>query len=365
MKKEWISSYAHLLVNYCLGLKKGQQVLVTSTFLAEPLLKEFYREALKVGANVEFQLSIGDMSEIFYEEADTDQLKHVSPFFKYGMENFDAFLNIRAPYKLENENMDREKWKIRSAAQKPVMQTYFKRLGDGSMRRSLCQYPTQASADLAGMTLQEYGEFIANACKLNTDDPVKAWENVRDTQQKYVDYLNKVEHIRYVNGKMDVNFSVKGRTWINSEGRNNMPSGEVFSAPVEDTVQGTAHFDYPSMYLGKKISGITLYIEDGLVTSWHAEEGQDVLDKVFEVEGARRFGEVAIGTNYEIQQPTGNILFDEKIGGTIHMAIGQSYIHCGGKNESAIHLDMIAEMKEDGQIYADGELIYEKGQFLI
>lgn len=365
MKKEYIESYAHLLVHYCLGLQPGQQVLVQSTFLAEPLLKAFYREALKAGANVEFQLSFGDMEEIFYEVAGDDQLKYVSPSFKQAMETFDAYLNIRAPYSLENEKMDREKWKIRSEAQKPVLKTYFDRIGNGSMRRSLCQYPTQANAELAGMSLEEYGQFIAHACKLDTPDPVKAWENVRDTQQKYVDYLDQVDQLRYISDKMDVTFSVKGRKWINSEGRNNMPSGEVFSAPIEDSVNGTAYFDYPTMYLGKRISGITLYIEQGLITSWRAEEGQDVLDKIFEVEGARRFGEVAIGTNYEIQQATGNILFDEKIGGTIHMAIGQSYQQCGGKNESAIHLDMIAEMKNGGKIIADEKVIYENGHFLI
>jgi len=365
MKKEFIDAYAYLLVNYCLGLQPGDQTLVTSTFLAEPLLQAFYREALKAGAHVEFQLSFEDMDEIFYEEAGTPQLQYVSPTFRYAMENFDAYLNIRAPYSLENEKLDREKWKLRSAAQKPVLQTYFERIGNGSMRRSLCQYPTQASATLAGMNLDEYAEFIAHACKLDTPDPVQAWLRVRETQQQYADYLDKVETIRYKSGKMDITFSVKGRKWINSDGRNNMPSGEVFSAPVENSVQGTAHFDYPSMYLGKRISGITLYVEDGLITSWQAEEGQDVLDKVFEIDGARRFGEVAIGTNYEIQRPTGNILFDEKIGGTIHMAIGQSYVHCGGKNESAIHLDMIADMKADGEILADGQLIYEKGQFLI
>lgn len=365
MKTDHIAAYANLLTHYCLHLEPGDKVLVQSTFLAEPLLKAFYREAMKTGAHIEFQLSFEEMDEIFYEEADADQLNFVSPAFKNAMENFDAYLNIRAPYSLENEKMDREKWRIRSEAQKPVLQTYFERIGNGSMRRCLCQYPTLANAELAGMSLEEYADFIAHACKLDTPDPIKAWEGVRDMQQKYVDYLDKVSELRYVNDKMDVRFLVTGRKWINSDGRNNMPSGEVFSAPVEDSVEGTAYFDYPSMYLGKRIAGITLQIENGLVTSWKAEEGQDILDKVFEVEGARRFGEVAIGTNYEIDRATGNILFDEKIGGTIHMAIGQSYKQCGGKNESAVHLDMISDMKNGGRIYADGQLIYENGRFLI
>lgn len=365
MKTETIDAYARLLSEYCLQLKKGDKVFVQSSFLAEPLLRAFYKEAIRVGAVVEFHLSFDQMDEIFYEYADEDQLKFISPGFVHAMSHFDAYLHIRAPYSLHNEKMDAEKWRIRSEAQKPVLQHYFERIGNGTMRRCLCQYPTLANAEMAGMSLEEYGDFIATACKLHTDNPIKAWENVRDTQQKYVDYLDKVSEMRYVSDKMDVSFQVAGRKWINSDGRKNMPSGEVFSAPIEDSVQGTAYFDFPANYMGKKISGITVFVENGLVTSWLAEEGGDVLDDIFTIEGARRFGEVAIGTNYEINRPTGNILFDEKIGGTVHMALGQSYHQCGGKNESAIHLDLIANMKNGGKIYADGALIYENGQFLI
>jgi len=145
---------------------------------------------------------------------------------------------------------------------------------------------------------------------------------------------------------------------------NNMPSGEVFSAPVEDSVNGEFTFDYPAIYMGKEAHMVTLKVKDGKVVEWHAETGQDLLDEVFSIPGANYFGEVAIGTNYGIQQSTKNILFDEKIGGSIHMAVGQSYGQCGGKNQSAVHWDMIADMKDGGQIFADGELIYENGEFI-
>jgi aminopeptidase len=365
MKQAWIDSYAKLLANYCLDIQPGDKVFVQSTFLAEPLLKAFYRESLRAGGLTEFSLQFSDKEEIFYEEANDAQLKFVSPSYQNAMEHFDVFLNIRAPYTLINKNLDKEKFKLRSEASKPVLQTYFRRTGNGEMRRSLCQYPTQVSAEMAGMTLSEYSQFIAKACKLTEPDPVKAWLHVREKQQHYVDYLDNVKTLRYQSDKMDIEFSVAGRKWINSDGRNNMPSGEVFSAPVEDSVQGYAFFDYPALYLGQEISGIYLEVKDGYVEKWSAESGGEILDQLFSMEGARRFGEVAIGTNYDIDRSTGNILFDEKIGGTIHMAVGQSYAQCGGKNESAIHLDLIAGMQAGGSIYADGLLIYENGFFTI
>jgi aminopeptidase len=162
-----------------------------------------------------------------------------------------------------------------------------------------------------------------------------------------------------------MSFSVKGRKWINSDGRANMPSGEVFSAPIEDSVNGWAYFSYPTIYMGKDVEGVRLEVKDGEVVKWSAEKGQDVLDKVFSVEGARRWGEVAVGTNMNIQRTTRNILFDEKIGGSIHMAVGQSYKQCGGKNESAVHWDMITDMRDGGEIIADGEVIYRNGAFVI
>lgn len=165
--------------------------------------------------------------------------------------------------------------------------------------------------------------------------------------------------------RTDITFSVEGRIWMNSDGQTNMPSGEVYTAPHEDNVNGTIFFDYPSIYRGHLVQGITLHVEQGEIVSWEAKTGQALLDEVFNTEGARRFGEVAIGTNYNIQKPTGNILFDEKIGGSIHMAVGQAYYQTGGKNTSPIHWDMISDMISEGEIWADGNLIYRNGKFLI
>ncbi len=282
------------------------------------------------------------------------------------MSHFDAYLKILAPHSLlEDQGQLKEKLRIHQAALKPMLENYSKRTAEGTLKRSLCLYPTQAGAELAGMTLEDYCHFVYHACRLLDADPKASWLAVRATQQHLVDYLNKVSDIRYVGPGTDIRFSVKGRQWMNSDGRTNMPSGEVFTGPVEDSVEGTVDFSFPSLYEGQVVKGIRLTVSKGKVMHWTADEGQDLLDESFTVPGSRYFGEVAIGTNYNIQQPTLNILFDEKIGGTIHMAVGQSYLQTGGTNNSVIHWDMITDMRQGGKIYADGVLIYQDGKFLI
>ena len=360
-----LKRYAHLLVHYCLELKKGQQLYIQSTLLAEGLIREIYREAIAIGAHVEVDLAFREKNNIFMKNASEDQLTYVSPIRQYILENFDAYLYVRAPYNLsEDANVDPNKRTLRSKAHGQLNQLFSERTADGSLTRSLCQFPTQANAQGAGMSLEEYQDFVYSACHLYDDDPAATWRKNRSEQQKYVNHLNSSEIIRYQGPETDITFNVKGRTWINSDGRVNMPSGEVFSGPVEDSVNGHIYFDYPSIYNGKEVSGIRFEVEHGYIKSYSAERGQEVLDEIMNISGARYFGEVAIGTNYNISRPTKNILFDEKIGGTIHMAIGQSYIQTGGQNKSVIHWDMISDMTK-GKIYTDGQLIYRDGHFLI
>lgn len=365
MQSIW-NKYAQLLTQYSLDLQEGEKLYVKSTTLAEPLVREVYREALKLGAHVEYSLDFDGFSSIFYNHASKQQLEYTNILSKEAMENFDAYLYIRAPYNLrEQQNIDQKKIEIKRQAMKSLNKVYFERTGSGDLKRSLCQFPTHANAQEAGMSLEEYSEFIFNACKLNTDNPKKAWEALGQKQQNIVDHLNTCTRIRYVTEGTDIQFSTKGRTWINSDGKANMPSGEVFTAPVEDSVEGHVRFSYPAIYMGHEVEGVELEVVQGEIKSWSAEKGEEFLDKIFKIPGSRRFGEAAIGTNYDVQKITKNILFDEKIGGSIHMAIGQSYKQCGGQNESSIHWDMITDMKESGQIYADDQLIYEKGKFVV
>jgi len=360
------AKYADLLVNYSLALQKGERVFISSTYLAEPLLMEVHAAVLHAGAHPFFDLAMRGQEKSFFVHAQDHHLDFVSPFKKMAFEEFEAFLSIKAPYSLEEDSgIDPEKRKRFKKTMSAVTETYMQRTGSGKMKRCLCQFPTEADAKIAGMSLEEYTAFVFSACFLNAENPVDEWLKIRRMQQSIVDFLNTKKQMRYRHPDFDISFSCEGRTWINSDGRANMPSGEVFTSPVEDSVNGTIHFSFPGLQFGKEVEGVSLHVKDGEIISWSAEKGQDVLDEVFKLPGATRFGEAAIGTNSNIQRITRNILFDEKIGGSVHMAVGQSYYHCGGKNQSDIHWDMITDMKNGGEIFADGELIYKNGKFLI
>ncbi|WP_236977570.1 aminopeptidase [Membranihabitans maritimus] len=361
-----LEKYAALLVDYCLEIKKNDRLFIKTTLLAEPLVKEIYKATLDRGGHLETEFIFEGQNKILFDRAKLHQIEYISPTTWYRFENFEKYLFIRAPYNLfEDKNIDGEKLKIRADATKPLNDLYFERTANGSMERSLCQFPTQASAQAAEMALDDYQEFVYAACKLYDKDPSQSWLQVRLQQQSVTDFLNQSKNIIYRGENIDISFSCSGRTWINSDGRANMPSGEVFTAPVEDSVNGEVYFSYPAIYRGNEVIGVRLTFKDGYITNWSAEKGQEVLNDIFKIEGARRLGEAAIGTNYNIQRITRNILFDEKIGGSIHLAVGQAYKQCGGKNRSSVHWDMITDMKKDGQIIADGKVIYERGKFLI
>jgi len=358
--------YANLLTNYCLSVKKGDRVLIKSTYLAEPLLQEFLIAINEAGGHPLLDIDIQGQHKIMMDTSEEHQLKWIAPHTKYAMENFECYINVRAPFNLrEGGNVSIEKTKILKNARKEMMQTYRDRTAILDLKRSLCQFPTNASAQNAGMSLKEYENFVFNACKLFEDDPIQGWLDLGKAQQGIVDHLNKCEKVHYKGPNIDLKFSTKGRIWMNSDGRTNMPSGEVYTAPVDDSANGWVKFTYQSIYMGGEVDEVYLEVKDGEVVKWDAKSGKELLDKVFSMPGARRFGEAAIGTNAQIQKITKNILFDEKIGGSIHLAVGQAYQQCGGINESAVHWDMITDMKDGGEIYADDEMIYQNGVFII
>ena len=368
MNGDILKKYAHLLVHYCLDIKPNDRVYLQSSTLAIPLIKEVHKAILVAGASLDTQLEFEDQSFDFWENASDFAIDHISPLHKEAFDHYEAYLLIKAPF-LESGNPSAHTAKSdrRAIATAPLQKKYFERIGTPSrdLKRNFCLYPTQASANLAKMDLDTYTNFVANACFLNTPDPVANWLNIRYMQQNIVDKLNLASRFRFLSSNTDIRFNCQGRTWINSDGLNNMPSGEVFTSPIEDSVEGFITFTFPGYYMGREVQNVRLEVKNGLIESWSADLGQDFLDYIFSLDGTRRFGEAAIGTNTNIQQMTGNILFDEKIGGTIHMAIGQSYAQCGGKNVSSVHWDMITDMTKDGQIFADDQLIYERGKFLI
>jgi aminopeptidase len=360
------SKYAELLVHHSLSLKKNDKLLIMSSYLAEELLKEVYREALETGAYPELLISINGTEKIFYDTAGSEQLLYVSPTLKYVFENYETLLIIRAPFNLkELENIDPEKKKTVAIGRKDINKTILKRGAEGTLNWTLCPFPTDAAAQECGMSKSEYEEFAYSACFLNDDDPIAKWHQLDKDQQRIVDYLADKENIRYLGKDIDISFSTRGRKWISAAGTNNMPDGEIFTSPVEDSVNGKIRFSYPGFFLGQEIEDITLEVKNGLVVKWDAKKGKSLLDKLMEIPGARQFGEAAVGTNTGIKKFTKNMLFDEKLAGTIHMAIGTAIPEAGGKNESAIHWDMLADMNDGGEIYADDELIYKNGRFVI
>jgi aminopeptidase len=358
--------YAKLLVHYSLELKKGDKLLINSTYLAEPLIKQVYREALDAGAHPEIQIAVNELSKLFYDHASNSQLRYVSPMYLHAVKSYDAFLTIRAPFNVkELQSVDPEKKRKAAVAQTRVKKLFMKRASTGALKWTLCEFPTNSQAQECSLSRSEYEELVFSACFLYSENPSEEWRKVRASQQHIVDFLNSRRDIRIVGRGTDLSFTTRGRRWINSDGRHNMPSGEIFTSPEEDSVRGRVTFSFPGIFMGEEIEGILLHVEQGEVVKWEAKKGGQLLAKILEIPGAKRFGEAAIGTNAGIRRFTKNMLFDEKIAGTIHLALGASYPETGGRNESPIHWDLLADMKKDGRIFSDGELIYKNGKFLV
>ncbi len=361
-----LRKYADLLVRYCLEIEENDRLYIRSTTLAEPLVREVFRSAIKAGAFVVPDLSFREQDKILIQEGNSSQLDFVAPHYKAAITTYDAYLYISAPFNLrEVAEVNSEKANKRKTAFEDINQVYSKRTATRSLKRNLCQYPTLANAQEAGMSYEDYEYFIYQACKLFDEDPVQSWQKIGSEQQQIVDFLNQRASFRFLGDGTDLTFSTKGRIWINSDGKTNMPSGEVYTSPVDSSVNGTIYFSLPAIHAGMEVEGVRLWVKDGQIQKWNASKGKHVLDAVFKIKGARYFGEAAIGTNYNISRFTKNILFDEKIGGTVHMAIGQSYLQTGGQNTSPIHWDLITEMKNGGTVFADGQKIYENGKFIL
>jgi aminopeptidase len=293
-----------------------------------------------------------------------EQLGFVSELDRLEMERVDARLVVRAP---ENAGalagVPAERITRQRRARQVLFDTMLARKAAKQLATCLTQFPTNAAAQEAGMSLRDYEEFVFRACFADQPDPVAAWQKLSAEQQRYVDFLDTVRQVRIEGPETELRLSVAGRKWVNSDGRANFPSGEVFTGPVEDSAEGRIAFDIPAGYMGRPVEGVKLEFEAGRVTKARAERGEDVLLKVLDTDaGARLLGEFAFGLNYGIDRPTRNILFDEKIGGTIHLALGAGYPETGSRNKSAIHWDMIEDMKQ-GRVWADGKVVYESGRF--
>lgn len=357
---------AELLVDYSLDLREGDLFLIQAGVLAQPLVEEVFRRSLEVGAHPEVHVQLPGLTEVFFDVASPRQLQHVSPIRRLVTERYDAHLSILAPYNLKAlTGVAPAKQAEVARAGAPLARLFRQRAMEGSLRWSLTLYPTEASAQEAGMALHEYEAFVFQACRLHTADPRQAWQEVGQWQAELVRRLSGLSELRVVGEGTDLRFRVGGRRWLNADGHLNLPDGEVFTAPVENSVEGRIRFSFPAIFAGREVAGVELEFAEGRVIAARAERGEELLHALLETDpGARYVGEVGIGTNWEIDRFTRNMLFDEKIGGTIHLALGASYPESGGQNESGIHWDMLCDLRRGGEIYGDGELIYRDGKFL-
>ncbi len=362
-----VQKLAKLLVDYCVGVQPGDKVVINGNLVTRPLMLAVYKEVVKAGGHPLANFADAEMQEFFLREGNDDQLNYVSDINKLIVETFDCAIglmgseNTRAMTKV-----DPARQRMSQMAQMALQKTMMERSSTGEFRWVGTMFPTHAFAQEADMSLSDYEDFVYQACLLHKEDPVAEWKTVQKSQQRYVDFLKGKKKLAVKGPHVDLAMSIEDRTFINDGGEKNMPGGEIFTGPVEESVNGWVRFSHPAIMAGREVDGIELKFEQGKVVQSSAKKNEEFLNTTLDSdEGARYLGEFAIGTNNGIDRFSKSILFDEKIGGTIHMAVGASYPESGGKNVSAIHWDMICDMRDGGQIWVDDELFYESGKFLI
>ena len=367
MRDDRLERLAEVLVQYSTNVQAGERVAISAEDAGLPFVKAVARAATKAGACIEYYIDVPDVDAEVLKNGNESQYARENIRFgacarsdvwisAWGSENTKTFQSI-----------DGERLKKRRLANKVNRRAYSERMGSGDLRWCGTQFPTIGDAQNAGMSLEEYEDFVYGAGFLYEEDPVAKWNEMAAWQEQWVQYLDKKEELHIVTKNTNITVGIAKRKWINCCGHENFPDGEIFTSPIEDKVNGYITFSYPSIMNGHAFEEVRLDIKDGRIVSVickNEKQNALLLSYVDTDEGSRFFGEVAIGTNYGIKKHTKNILFDEKIGGSVHMAIGEGFPEAGGKNESAIHWDMITDMTGEGKIFADGELFYENGQFL-
>lgn len=357
VKDDLVTRWADLLVDYCLRVQPGETILIGSEWEARPLVEACYKAVVLRGGHPLVRLDLPGLSEFFLTHATDAQLAHVPPVGLYEAQTIAGRIRIAAESDTRAlSRVDPKRQAVLDRARDPI------RKAARDKRWVLTQYPTAAYAADAGMDPADYESFVASAMFLDRPDPVAAWQELGRRQAGLVEFMTGVKTVRIEAEGTDLTLSVAGRTWVNSDGRRNMPSGEIFTGPVEESPTGRLRCGFPVCRDGRELKGIALEFDRGRVVSARADEGEEYLLSMLDLDpGARRLGELGLGLNAGIQRFTGSILYDEKIGGTVHLALGQSYPETGGVNESALHWDLIVDTRSGGRITADGRVVMEDG----
>jgi aminopeptidase len=368
------TNLAKILVDYSTKVRDGDHVAIVSQPAAIPLVKEIYREVLRAGGfpyfligGLKSRVELEELAYLLFTEGNEAQIQHVNRMEKMVREEFEVMITL---YSQENtralSSVPPKRQSMRLRAYSGLVQTYLERSAAKEFRWVLSMYPTEAYAQDAEMSLAEFEAYVFSTTYADTSDPIERWREIHEEQQVWVDWLKDKRHVEVKGENVDLSLSIEGRKFINSDGTQNMPSGEIFTGPVEESVTGWVRFSYPAVLRGLEVEGVELRFEEGRVAEATARKNEPFLLEMLSTdEGSRYLGEFAIGTNRRIDRFIKNILFDEKIGGTIHMAVGAGYPETGSKNESGLHWDMICDMRSGGQIIVDGELFYDSGNFMI
>ena len=362
-----VERLADILVNYSTSVQPGEWVGVLGDVSALPLVRAVYTKVLEAGGNPTLMLTDETMTRQFMRLASEDQFSWVDPSQEAYYDKADVYIRCGAlPNTRATSLIDPMRIRQFQKGRSGFLETRMRRAAEGSFKWVGTQYPTDGYAQEAGMSLEEYEDFVYGACFADREDPVAEWRKMGEMQDKKVDWLKGKKHIRCQGPNIDLELSIENRTFINACGERNMPDGEIFTGPVEKSVNGWVRFTYPSIVQGQAVEGIELRFQEGKVAEASAQRNETLLFSQLDTDaGSRYLGEFAIGTNFGINRFTGTILYDEKIGGTIHMAVGAGYPDTGSVNKSSIHWDMICDMRTDSTIHVDGELFYRNGQFVV
>ncbi|HSC72719.1 MAG TPA: aminopeptidase [Gaiellaceae bacterium] len=362
-----VAKLGELLVDYSLGLQRGQLLRIDAGTVAAPLVVEAYRFALRAGAHARMRIDVEGIDVITVGEANDDQLVYVSEIERFEVEQVDAVITIWADRNTRAlTGADPERVSRRIGSRRELTKRFWERIDAGEAKWVGTRFPTEAHAQDAEMSLAEYEDFVYGACHVRVDeDPVAHWRKVSAQLNARARELEMSSELRIVGPDTDLRVNVGGRRWLAADGKLNMPDGEVFTSPVETETEGEIRFSFPAIFHGRSVEDVRLRFEGGRVVAAEAKTANDFLQSLLEMdEGARILGEVAFGLNYEIDRFTRDILFDEKIGGTVHVALGSSFKTLGGENDSGLHWDMICDLRADGEVYADGELVWKSGRFV-
>ncbi len=367
MRDERVEKLADILVDYSMGVKEKDLVQIRASYVAEPLILAIYQRCLQRGAHVQVRASIPRTEPLMYRFAQDHQLEHIWETDRWMTENLDCVFSIISDTNTRQlSKTDPARQVKASQARKPLMDRFFERAAAGELRWNVTLFPTEAHAQEAEMSLAEYEDFYYGACLVDAPDPVAEWRKVAERHARLIEWMQGRKEVHIEGEGTDLTLGVADRIFLPADGKENFPDGEFFTGPEEDKTNGHVTFTYPAIYGGTAVEGIRLEFENGRVVDASAQKNEDYLIKTLDTDpGARVLGELGIGTNYGITEFTGEILLDEKIGGTIHLALGASYPESGGRNESAIHWDMVCDLRRGGRISVDGDTLMEDGKLVV